>query len=160
MTKTHHMTDLFNNHNTKLTINKISSTPSSTTIYLGQSNRINSLIIIYLLFIKLQKYEQRLHLRLVPLPSLRIISHSQNYPGKHQSSQPRTSESLKPLDPKAQFHLVIKSLGEYIKENILAGRGINYKHLGAFAFEVDTQIVKPAQHSNFDITKDLSNQRD
>lgn len=40
-----------------------------------------------------------------------IINHSQNYKGKHLSSQPRTSDSVKPLDPKAQFHLVIKALG-------------------------------------------------
>ena len=84
-----------------------------------------------------------------------IISHAQNYPGKHQSSQPRTNESVKPLDPKSQFHLVIRSLGEYIKENIIGGRGINYRNFGAFAFEVETEIVKPAQHSNFDITKEL-----
>ena len=41
-----------------------------------------------------------------------------------------------------------------------AGRGINFRNFGAFAFEVDTDIVKPAQHSNFDITKDLGNQRE
>lgn len=47
-----------------------------------------------------------------------------------------------------------------MKENLLDGRGINYRNFGAFAFEVDTDIVKPAQHSNFDITKDLSSQRE
>ena len=67
---------------------------------------------------------------------------------------------MKPLDPKAQFHLVIKALGEYIREQIVEGHGINYRNFGAFAFEVDTDLVKPAQHSNFDITKDLSNQRE
>jgi len=55
--------------------------------------------------------------------------------------------------------LIIKALGEYIKENVQAGRGINYKNFGAFAFEVNTDLVKPAQLSNFDITKDLDNQR-
>ena len=98
-------------------------------------------------------YEQRRHLCLVLPLSFRIISHGGNYPGKHLSSQPRTSETVKPLDPKSQFHLVIKSLGQYIRENIEAGRGVNYRNFGAFAFEVDTDIVKPAQHSNFDITK-------
>lgn len=34
-----------------------------------------------------------------------------------------------------------------------AGRGINYRGFGAFAFEVDTDLVKPAQLSNFDIKK-------
>lgn len=41
-----------------------------------------------------------------------------------------------------------------------AGRGINLRNFGAFAFEVDTDLVKPAQLSNFDITKDLSGQRE
>lgn len=67
---------------------------------------------------------------------------------------------MKPLDPKSQFHLIIRSLGEYIKENIVGGRGVNYRNFGAFAFEVDTDTVKPAQHSNFDITKELSDQRE
>jgi hypothetical protein len=55
---------------------------------------------------------------------------------------------------------VIKALGEYVREQIVEGRGVNYRNFGAFAFEVDTDLVKPAQHSNFDITKDLSNQRE
>ena len=42
---------------------------------------------------------------------------------------------------------------------MVAGRGINYRSFGAFAFEVDTSLVKPAQLSNFDITKELSGQR-
>ena len=97
---------------------------------------------------------------MVSLSLLRIISHPQNYPGKHLSSQARVNEAVKPLDPKAQFHLVFKSLGEYVKENMEAGRGINYRGFGAFAFEVETELVKPAQLSNFDIRKDLSNQRE
>jgi nucleoid DNA-binding protein len=88
------------------------------------------------------------------------VKHPNNYPGKHQASQPRTYEAAKPLDPKAQFHLVIKSMGEYIRENMQAGKGVNYKTFGAFAFEVNTDLVKPAQLSNFDITKDLDNQRE
>jgi hypothetical protein len=90
----------------------------------------------------------------------RIVSHPNNYPGKHLSSQPRTSSSLKNLDPKAQFHLVFKGLGEYIRENVSSGRGINYGGFGAFAFEVETNLVKPAQLSNFDIRKDLEGQRE
>lgn len=97
---------------------------------------------------------------MVTVGLLRIVSHPQNYPGRHLMSQPRTCESVKPLDPKSQFHLIFKGLGEYIRENMCAGRGINYKGFGAFAFEVDTDLVKPAQLSNFDITKELSNQRE
>jgi hypothetical protein len=41
----------------------------------------------------------------------RIVKHPNNYPGKHLQSQPRTYEAAKPLDPKAQFHLIIKALG-------------------------------------------------
>lgn len=51
-------------------------------------------------------------------------------------------------------------MGEYIKENLQAGKGVNYKTFGAFAFEVNTDLVKPAQLSNFDITKELGNQRE
>lgn len=81
------------------------------------------------------------------------MSHPQNYPGRHLMSQARTFEAVKPLDPKAQFHLIFKGLGEYIRENMASGRGINYRGFGAFAFEVDTDLVKPAQLSNFDISK-------
>ena len=72
------------------------------------------------------------------LSQLRILSHPESYPGKHLESQPRTFEAVKPLDPKAQFHLVIKSLGEYVKENMSAGKGINFRTFGAFTFEIDT----------------------
>ena len=41
-----------------------------------------------------------------------------------------------------------------------SGRGVNYRGFGAFAFEVATDLVKPAQLSNFDITKELNNQRE
>lgn len=97
---------------------------------------------------------------MVTPPLCRIVTHPNNYPGKHLSSQPRTSDSFKALDPKAQFHLVNKGLGEYIRENINSGRGINYRGFGAFAFEVCTELVKPAQLSNFDITKELDDQRE
>ncbi len=49
-------------------------------------------------------------------------------------SQARTFEAVKPLDPKAQFHLIFKGLGEYIKENMAKGKGINYRGFGAFTF--------------------------
>lgn len=47
-----------------------------------------------------------------------------------------------------------------MRENVSMGRGINYRGFGAFAFEVQTDLVKPAQLSNFDITKDLESQRE
>ena len=43
---------------------------------------------------------------------------------------------------------------------MLSGKGINFRNFGAFAFEVDTSLVKPAQLSNFDISKDLPGQRE
>lgn len=36
------------------------------------------------------------------------------------------------------------------------GKGVNMKNFGAFTFEVFSDLVKPAQHSGFDITKDLN----
>ena len=33
------------------------------------------------------------------------------------------------------------------------------RRFGAFTFEVSSETVKPAQHSNFDITKNLDEQR-
>jgi hypothetical protein len=45
------------------------------------------------------------------LIDFRVINHPQNYPGKHLQSQARTFEGAKPLDPKAQFHLVVKATG-------------------------------------------------
>lgn len=85
--------------------------------------------------------------------NFRIVSKPQNYPGRHLMSQARTFEAVKPLDPKAQFHLIFKALGEYVKENMAKGKGVNYRGFGAFTFEVATDLVKPAQLSNFDITK-------
>jgi len=64
----------------------------------------------------------------------RIVSKPQNYPGRHLMSQARTFLAVKPLDPKAQFHLIFKALGEYIKENMAKGKGINYRGFGAFTF--------------------------
>ncbi|KAM3139420.1 Aconitate hydratase mitochondrial [Paramecium bursaria] len=104
-----------------------------------------------------------------------ILSHQQNYPGKHQESQPRTVQSYKPLEPKAQvfqiyqiqFHIVLKSTAEYIKEKLFDGKvyikynqqGVNLKEFGAFTFEVLSDFIKPMQHSNFNMSKELEIQR-
>lgn len=88
-----------------------------------------------------------------------ILSHKQNYPGKHQESQPRTVSSFKPLEPKSQFHVIFKSLSEYIKENIASGKSVNLKGLGAFSFEIDSSHVQPAMFSTIDFKKQLDEQR-
>ncbi|CAD8197342.1 unnamed protein product [Paramecium pentaurelia] len=88
-----------------------------------------------------------------------ILTHPQNYPGKQQESQPRTVQSYKPLEPKAQFHIIIKATAEYIKEKMLNGNGVNMKELGAFTMEVISDYVKPLQHSGFNMTQDLAIQR-
>jgi len=88
-----------------------------------------------------------------------ILSHKQNYPGKHQESQPRTVSSFKPLEPKSQFHVIFKSLSEYIKENITSGKSVNLKGLGAFSFEIDYSHVQPAMFSTIDFKKQLDEQR-
>lgn len=42
---------------------------------------------------------------------------------------------------------------------MLDGKGVNMRDFGAFTFEVFSDTVKPAQHSNFDIAKELDEQR-
>jgi len=88
-----------------------------------------------------------------------ILSHQKNYPGKHQESQPRTVSSFKPLEPKSQFHVIFKSLSEYIKENLTSGKSVNLKGFGAFSFEIDSSNVEPAIFSTIDFKKQLDEQR-
>jgi len=88
-----------------------------------------------------------------------ILSHAKNYPGKHQESQPRTLTSFKPLEPKSQFHVIFKSLSEYIKENLASGKSVNLKGFGAFSFEIDSSHVEPAIFSTIDFKKQLDEQR-
>jgi triosephosphate isomerase len=38
-------------------------------------------------------------------------------------------------------------------------QGVNFRNFGAFTCEVFSEHVKPAQLSNFDITKELEDQR-
>jgi len=88
-----------------------------------------------------------------------ILSHSKNYPGKHQESQPRTVSSFKPLEPKSQLHVIFKSLSEYIKENLASGKSVNLKGFGSFSFEIDSSHVQPAMFSTIDFKKQLDEQR-
>jgi len=88
-----------------------------------------------------------------------ILAHGKNYPGKHLESQPRTVPSFKPLEPKAQFHVIFKSLSEYIKENLTSGKSVNVKGFGAFSFEIDSSHVQPAIFSTIDFKKELDEQR-
>jgi len=88
-----------------------------------------------------------------------ILSHPKNYPGKHQESQPRTVSSFKPLEPKSQFHVVFKSLSEYIRENLASGKSVNLRGFGAFSFEIDSSHVQPAIFSTIDFKKELNEQR-
>jgi len=88
-----------------------------------------------------------------------ILNHSKNYPGKHQESQPRTVNSFKPLEPKSQFHIIFKTMAEYIKENIVSGKSVNLRGFGAFSFEVTSGLVEPAIFTTVDFKKDLDQQR-
>jgi hypothetical protein len=83
-----------------------------------------------------------------------------NYPGKHLESQQRTTLAYKPLEPNAQFHIILKATREYIQEMMLNGKGINVRGFGAFTFEVISSIVKPAQQVVFDLQKELDDQRE
>lgn len=58
------------------------------------------------------------------------------------------------------MHIVMNATGQYIKEKMQDGKGVNMPNFGAFTFEVFSDSVKPAQFSGFDITKDLNEQRE
>jgi len=88
-----------------------------------------------------------------------IINHPNNYSGKHLQPQPRVDESHKPLEPKAQFTIIFKATAEYIREQMENGKGVNFRNFGSFTCEVLSDLVKPAQLSNFDISKELGDQR-
>jgi len=53
----------------------------------------------------------------------------------------------------------MKATSDYIKEQMQQGKGVNFRGLGAFTFEIFSELVKPIQLSGFDITKDLDQQR-
>lgn len=88
-----------------------------------------------------------------------ILQHPGNYPGKHLQSQPRTQTFHKPLESKAQFHIIISALSKYLEEKMVGGKGVNLKNFGAFAFEVDTGKVAPAQYTQFNVQRGLDEQR-
>mmetsp|Transcript_33508 Transcript_33508/g.39014 ORF Transcript_33508/g.39014 Transcript_33508/m.39014 type:complete len:300 (+) Transcript_33508:36-935(+) len=88
-----------------------------------------------------------------------IITHPTNYPGRHLDSQPRTSPTLKPLEPKSQFHIIFKALSEYIREKMQNGKSVSVKGLGGFSFEIISEKVKPAIFTTVDFKKPLDDQR-
>ena len=53
----------------------------------------------------------------------------------------------------------MRATGTYLKENLLAGRGINIRRFGAWAFEIKSGLMKPAQQVGFDLNKTLCEQR-
>lgn len=88
-----------------------------------------------------------------------ILTHKTNYPGKHQEAQPRTFQAFKPVEPKSQFHVIFKAIGEYIKENLTSGKSVNIRGFGAFTFEIESSLVQPAMFTTVDFRKDLDEQR-
>ena len=59
----------------------------------------------------------------------------------------RTAESMKPLQPKAQYMIIWKSFTEYIMENLQAGRSVNVKNFGCFTYHVETELPKIADRA-------------
>ena len=76
-----------------------------------------------------------------------ILKNGPKYPGKHNASTERTSSNLKPLQPKAQYVIIWKSLIEYINQNVQAGRSVNVKKFGCFSYNVQTELPKIAQRT-------------
>jgi hypothetical protein len=71
-----------------------------------------------------------------------ILSHPSQYPGLHQSPQPRTNPFNKPLEASSQLQLIWKATIEYIKENLEQGRGVNIPSFGAFTFDIETDLPR------------------
>lgn len=84
------------------------------------------------------------------------MKHPQNYPGKHLSPQPRSSSAYKPMEPKAQMHIIVTGLKKFIKEKMLQGKGVVIKNFGGFTFEVKSENKVPAQLFGFDPSKTYS----
>ena len=73
-----------------------------------------------------------------------IIKSAKQFPGSHQTPQPRTSASCSPIEAFNQMMLIWKATTAYLKDNIEQGWGINIKNFGAFTFEVQSELPKPA----------------
>ncbi|CAG9321571.1 unnamed protein product [Blepharisma stoltei] len=70
-----------------------------------------------------------------------ILSNPGRYPGSHLYPQPRSNQSVKPLEPASQMQLIWKATVEYIHEKILEGKGVNIKGFGAFTFDIETKLA-------------------
>jgi len=63
------------------------------------------------------------------------------------------------MEPKAQFHVIMKATSAFIKDRMEKATSVYLKGFGAFTFQITTDFVKPAQHFGFDPSKDLNEQR-
>jgi len=57
------------------------------------------------------------------------------------------------------MHIIFKGTAEYIKENLKAGKSVNMRGFGAFSFEVDSELKKPAIFTTHDFHKSLDDHR-
>lgn len=53
----------------------------------------------------------------------------------------------KPLESKAQMLIMWKALAQYVEEMLQAGKNVNIKNFGAFAYQIKTELPKIAQRS-------------
>lgn len=87
-----------------------------------------------------------------------ILKNPDNYPGAHQAPAARTSSSSKPLETKAQLMIMWRALCAYLEEKLKAGKNVNIKGFGAFAFEIKTDLPRIAQRTINPFDK-IDNQR-
>lgn len=73
-----------------------------------------------------------------------ILKNPRKYPGSHLLPQPRTLASLKPLEPASQMLIIWKATIEFIHEKQLQGKGVNIRGFGAFTFDIQTDLPRPA----------------
>jgi nucleoid DNA-binding protein len=71
-----------------------------------------------------------------------VLSHPQSYPGLHLTPQPRSNPANKPLEPTSQMLLIWKATIEYVKENLIQGKGVNIVGFGAFTFDIQTDLPR------------------
>ena len=90
-----------------------------------------------------------------------IVTNPHLYPGKQNTPQPRSTSACKPLEPQAQMFIIWRSLCEYLKENLSAGRGVNIRGFGAFTFDIHTELPKLATRAinPFDTLRDQRMER-
>eukprot|EP00744_Colponema_vietnamica_P001599 GILI01002639.1.p2 GENE.GILI01002639.1~~GILI01002639.1.p2 ORF type:complete len:309 (-),score=64.10 GILI01002639.1:397-1323(-) len=72
-----------------------------------------------------------------------IVSKPSSYPGIHLEPQPRSSGSLRPVEPTEQMRLIWKGLTEYCRDKLHTCKSVRMNYFGAFSFDIHTTTKVP-----------------